>query len=162
MSHTLIVAATTLFLIPGLFMAFVPMLPALSYMLIVALVFGLFDSFVSLSYVEFAVLVALALLSIVVDHLSGILGAKYGGAHGTSLVWGLVGSIVGTFIAPFLGSLAGLFIGVAARELSLGRGKTRAAVGAGSALVGSLAGIVVNVGLAFVFIALFVGFAVRY
>lgn len=159
MSHTLIVSIATLFLVPGFFMAFVPMLPALSYMLIVSLVYAFFDHFLHLSYIETGVLLILTVLSIVVDHLAGILGAKYGGAHGKSLLWGLAGSIIGTFIAPLLGSLAGLFIGVAIGELRVGRSREKALSGASGALMGSLAGIAVNVGLAVAFIILFISFA---
>ena len=135
------------------------MLPALSYMFVVSLVYALFDSFFHLSYIEISILFALTILSIIVDHLAGILGAKYGGAHGKSLLWGLAGSIVGTFIAPLVGSLMGLFVGVAIGEFRIGRGKEKALSGASGALLGSLAGIAVNVGLAVAFIILFVSFA---
>lgn len=159
MSHALIVSITTLFLVPGFFMAFVPMLPALSYMFVVSLVYALFDHFLHLSYIETGILLALTALSIVVDHLAGVLGAKYGGAHGKSLLWGLAGSVIGTFIAPLLGSLAGLFIGVAIGEFRVGRTKNKALTSASGALLGSLAGIGVNVGLAVAFIILFISFA---
>ena len=159
MSHTIVVSIAVLFLVPGFFMAFIPMLPALSYMFIVSIVYALFDRFIHLSYIEIGTLLALTLLSIIVDHLAGILGAKYGGAHGRSLIWGLCGSIIGTFIAPFLGSLAGLFIGVAIGEFRIGRTKEKVLTSASGALMGSLAGIAVNLSLAVVFIALFIGFA---
>lgn len=140
-------------------MAFVPLLPALSYMALVSFVFGLFDRFVHLTVIELLILVSITALSIIVDHLSGILGAKYGGAHGTSLLWGIVGSIIGTFIAPLFGSLAGLFVGIVGRELWIGRGKLRATKSATGALAGTIVGVVVNVALAIVFIVLFVGFS---
>jgi uncharacterized protein YqgC (DUF456 family) len=159
MSHALILSVTALFLVPGFFMAFVPMLPALSYMLLVSVVYALFDRFLHLSYIELGILLAVTLLSVVVDHLAGILGAKYGGAHGKSLLWGLAGSIVGTFIAPLVGSLAGLFVGVAIGEFRVGKTKNKALTSASGALVGSLAGIAVNVCLAIVFIGLFISFA---
>lgn len=158
MSHTLIVSIVALFLVPGFFMAFIPMLPALSYMFVVSLVYALFDHFLNLSYVEIGILFSIAVLSVIVDHLAGIFGAKYGGAHGKSLLWGLVGSIIGTFIAPLLGSLAGLFIGVAIGEFRVGKTKEKILTSASGALMGSLAGIAVNVGLSIVFIILFIGF----
>jgi hypothetical protein len=128
-------------------------------MFIVSLVFAFFDHFVHLSFIETGILIGVTLLSVIVDHLAGILGAKYSGAHGKSLLWGLGGSVVGTFIAPLFGSLAGLFIGVAIGEFRVGRTKEKAITSASGALMGSLAGIVVNVSLAVVFIALFIGFA---
>jgi len=160
MTYTLVLSIASLFLIPGFFMAFVPMLPALSYMFIVSLIFSIFDHFIHISYVELGILLGITLLSIVVDHLAGIIGAKYTGAHGRSLLWGLAGSIIGTFIAPLVGSLAGLFIGVILGELHIGKTKEKALKSASGAIVGSLAGILVNVGLAIAFIVLFISFAI--
>jgi hypothetical protein len=159
MTYDLIVALSALFLLPGFFMAFVPMLPALSYMFVVSLVFAFFDRFSHIGFGSFAILLGIVLLSVTVDHLSGVLGAKYGGAHGKSLLWGIFGSIVGTFVAPLLGSLAGLFLGVILSELQYCKGRDKALKSASSALLGSLAGIAVNVVLAFVFIILFISFA---
>lgn len=141
-------------------MALVPMLPALSYMFVVALAYAIYDGFAALSVKELLVLFGITLVSIIIDHTSGLLGAKYGGAHTKSLLWGIAGSIVGTFFAPAIGTFIGLFLGVLIAELYYKKTGDRAIKAAGSALLGSLAGVAANVVLAIAFIAAFVVFAV--
>jgi hypothetical protein len=142
-------------IIPGIIMAFIPMLPALSYMFVVALIFAIASSFVSLSVENLFILLGITLLSIIVDHLSGVLGAKIGGAHVKSLLWGLFGGIIGTFAMPVVGSFLGLFLGVLLSELYYKKNSDKALKAAGSALIGSVFGVVVNVILAIIFSGLF-------
>lgn len=150
-------------LVPGVLMAFVPMLPALTYMFVVALIFGIVSGFSSLAASELMILLGVALVSILIDHLSGILGAKLGGAHVKSLLWGLFGGILGTLMMPVIGSFIGLFLGVLISELYYRKHSMEvredALKAAGSALLGSVAGVMVNVVLAIVFIILFFSFA---
>lgn len=160
MIQTIALTLSIALLIPGVFMALVPMLPALSYMFVVALVFAIYDGFTTLSVKELMVLLGITLVSIVIDHTSGLLGAKYGGAHTRSLVWGIAGSIVGTFVAPAFGTFLGLFLGVLIAELYYKKKGDKAIKAAGSALLGSLAGAAGNVILAVAFIAAFVVFVV--
>ncbi len=158
MIETIAFATSIVLLIPGVFMAFVPMLPALSYMFVIALVFAIYDGFVRLSVNELLILLGITFLSVIIDHTSGLLGAKYGGAHTKSLLWGIVGSIIGTFLAPALGTFIGLFAGVLIAELYYKKSSDKAVKAAGSALIGSIVGVVSNVVLALVFIAMFVIF----
>ncbi len=145
----------SLLLLPGIAMAFVPMLPALSYMFVVALAFALFDRFHALTVGQLLALLAVTLASIVVDHTSGLLGAKYGGAHTKSVLWGMVGAFVGLFVLPAFGSFIGLFLGVLVSELYQRKHHKAAFKAAGGALIGSAVGVVVNVILSVVFFVLF-------
>lgn len=161
MYQTIEFVVAAILVIPGIFMAFVPMLPALPYMFAVAVTFGLFDGFERLTGGETLVLLAIALFSVAIDHLSGALGAKFGGAHAKSLLWGIAGSIVGTLFAPALGSFLGLFIGVLCGELYYKKSREKALKAAGSALIGSVAGVAINVVLAIIFASCFFFFALR-
>lgn len=147
--------------VPGVFMAFVPMLPALSYMFVVSLAFALFDHFTRLTGTELLMLLGVTLLSIIVDHTAGLVGAKYGGAHTKSLFWGFGGAILGTFVFPVFGSFAGLFVGVLVAELYYKKPEKKAFKAAGSALLGSVTGVIVNVMLSIVFASLFAFFIIR-
>jgi uncharacterized protein len=158
MIETLAFTVSIVLLVPGIFMALVPMLPALSYMFVVALVFAIYDKFTALSVTELLILLGITLLSIIIDHTSGLLGAKYGGAHTKSLLWGIAGSIVGTFLAPAFGTFIGLFAGVLIAELYYKKSGEKAVKAAGSALLGSVVGVISNVVLAIVFIAVFAVF----
>jgi uncharacterized protein len=160
MIQTLALTLSIVLLVPGVFMALVPMLPALSYMFVVALVFAIYNSFSTLEVKELLILLGITFVSIVVDHTSGLLGAKYGGAHTKSLLWGIVGSIIGTFIAPAVGTFIGLFLGVLVAEFYYRKSGDKAIKAAGSALLGSLVGVVANVILAIAFIATFVIFVI--
>jgi len=162
MVHTIALIAAIALLIPGIFMSFVPMLPALSYMFVMALAFGIFDRFAALSVGETLGLLCIALVSIAVDHTAGLLGAKYGGAHSKSLLWGILGAFIGLFTLPAFGSFVGLFLGVLFAELYYREhhpDKHKKAVkAAGSALVGSAVGVAVNVVLSVIFFGLFLFF----
>lgn len=137
-------------------MAFVPMLPALSYMFVVALAYALYDRFATLTVGQLAILLCVTLASIAVDHTSGLLGAKYGGAHTKSVLWGMVGAFAGLFLLPAFGSFIGLFAGVLISELYLKKHRHAALKAASGALIGSAVGVAVNILLAILFLALFI------
>lgn len=159
MTHAVLVVLFGLLLLPGLAMAFVPMLPAFWFLFAVAVIFALVDGFVHLTAGNFAVLGGIVLLSVLVDWSAGLLGAKFGGAAWKSLLYGAVGSFVGLIILPPFGIFAGLFAGVLVGELLRDRSHAEAVQAAAGALLGSLSGVAVNVLLASIFIALFVFFA---
>lgn len=151
----------TIMIVPGILMAWIPVLPALPYMFIVSLVFALYGGFTSISVVEIAFLAGVVCVSILLDHLSGVLGAKYGGAHTKSLLWGIVGVIVGTLFFPLFGGFIGLFIAILISELYYKRSQEHALKAAGSALIGKIVGVLLNVFLAVLFVGLFVYFGVK-
>ncbi len=147
-------------LVPGIFFAFIPFIPALSYMLVVSLVYGAIDGFVSITAYEFLVLAGIAILSVVVDWGAGALGARYGGARMKSIGWGILGSILGVIIFPPFGGILGLFLAVLISEMRYrpDNQKDGALVAAGGALLGSTLGMAVNAILATVFFACFIFF----
>jgi uncharacterized protein YqgC (DUF456 family) len=158
MTSTLVLGIAVLLMVPGIAMAFIPMLPALSYMFLVALLFGIYDKFTHVSSTEMLILLGIVLVSIVIDQGAGVLGAKYGGAHTKSLLWGMLGGFIGTILFPVLGSFIGLFIAVLGAELYYKKSQGLAMKAAGSALIGSITGVVVNIILACTFIGLFIYF----
>lgn len=159
MTDLILAISFTLLLAPGLFMVFIPMMPAMSYMFLTALIFGFIDHFAHLTLYNLIPLGAILLGSVVVDYLAGILGAKYGGASKTGIKYGLIGLLVGVIIFPPFGGLAGLFGGVLMAELLSRRTKQEAIKAATGSLLGSVSGTFVNAFLAFVFFVLFIIFA---
>ncbi|HEY9481143.1 MAG TPA: DUF456 domain-containing protein [Candidatus Paceibacterota bacterium] len=155
MVFTIIYICAVVLVAAGIPMAFVPMLPALSYMFAIAFLFALATRFATLSGEGVLALLAIALVSILIDHVSGALGAKYGGAHTKSLLWGIAGAIVGTLFLPTLGSFIGLFVGVLAGEMYYKKSGGKAIKAAASAVAGSAVGVAVNVALSVVFFAAF-------
>ncbi len=159
MLQNVILISATVLMAFGVFMATIPMLPALSYMFIIALIFALYGNFLAVTGANIIILLGIVLLSIIIDHTSGILGAKYGGAHTKSLLWGIAGAILGTFIFPVLGSFIGLFLAVLGAELYYKKPQDKALKAAGGALAGTVVGVIVNITLSIVFIGLFIYFA---
>ncbi|HRH22811.1 MAG TPA: DUF456 domain-containing protein [Candidatus Paceibacterota bacterium] len=147
-------------LVPGIFFAFIPFIPALSYMLVVSLVYGVVDGFISVTPYEFLVLAGIAILSVVVDWGAGALGARYGGARMKSIGWGILGSLLGVIVFPPFGGLVGLFVAILVSEMYYrpSNQKDGALVAAGGALLGSTLGMAVNAILATVFFACFIFF----
>ena len=136
------------------------MLPGVPYLFVIALLYGLIDHFTRLSLNQLAVLGGIAVLSVVVDQLAGIIGARIGGAHGKTFFYGIAGAIVGTLIMPLFGGFVGLFIGIFVGEMHRRRTKEQALKAATVGLIGSLTGIVINIILAIVFVTLFLVFVI--
>ncbi len=159
MSHLAFVVVFTLLLIPGALMALVPMFPTFWYLIAMSAIFGALDGFMHLSVGNFVVLFGIFLLSILVDWSAGMIGAKFGGAGWKSLLWGAVGGLIGLLLMPPFGAFAGLFLGVLGSELHRRKNGIGAVRAASGALLGSVAGIVVNFCLALLFLFLFILFA---
>lgn len=154
---TVLIGASILFSV-------VPGIPGPFIMFALTLIYSYFDSFAHVTYANLAILFLIAFLSFMVDLLSGILGAKVGGANGMSLVWGWVGLLLGTFIIPipFVGSLVGFFLGILISEAFLMKkdkdASFKAAIGG---LIGALAGTFGNVFMAIIYFALFLFFVIK-
>lgn len=150
-----------LLLVPGLIMAIVPGLPGLLYMLVIALVFGLIDQFTHMTLGNFGILALITAVAMLLDLFSGIIGAKWGGAHWTSIIYGLAGLIIGSVVipVPIVGSLAGMFLGVLFSEWYRTANIKKAHKAAVGSFAGSLVGMVGNGVAAVAFLTLFIVFA---
>jgi len=144
-------------MLPGLIGVLIPVLPGIPLMFLVALLFGFINRFTALTPGELGILFIIALASIVVDYLAGVLGAKYSGASAKALGAGVLGMIIGLIVLPPLGSFIGLFIGVLLVELRH-RTEREALKAATGSLIGTLAGMAINLILALLFIGLFLTF----
>ncbi len=161
MSSLLLMSVFTLLLLPGVVGVIVPILPGLAYMLVMAVLFGFIDKFAHLHGWELAVLGGIALLSLIIDYASGMLGARWGGASKQAMLFGFLGLLVGLALFPPFGSMIGLFLGVLIAEIRNHKDERQAVRAATGSLLGSISGMVINVILAVIFIGLFVLFAVK-
>lgn len=158
MTYWLILVVSVLVLIPGIFMALAPGIPGILYMLVIAFLAAFLDGFIHISAWDIGVLAILAVAVLLVDFFSGIVGAKVGGAHWSSIIWGFVGLVAGSLIIPIpvLGSLAGMFLGVLVSELYRTKDVRRANKAAVGSFWGWLAGTGFKIGASVVFLFLFV------
>ena len=152
---------TTLLLSLGIIGIVIPVFPGIPVMFVVALFYGIITKFSTLSTNELIILGIIALVSILVDYASGLLGARYGGASRRSILFGFIGFILGTIFIPPFGGFIGIFLAVLFSELYLHQDHKRAIKAASGSLIGSLAGIILNLLLGIVFIVLFVIFGLH-
>ena len=142
-------------MVAGLAGAVLPVLPGAALVLAGTVLGAWIDGFERVGGWAISVLVALALLSWVLDYVAGVLGAKKVGASKQALVGAAVGTIAGLFLG-FVGVLVLPFVGAAAGEY-LARRDHRAAARVGVATgLGLIVAMIAKVVIAFVMIGVFV------
>jgi len=157
MPYWLLVTIFTILLLPGFAGVFLP-LPSLPYMFGITLIFGFIDQWQNLSIWELIILGAIMLISFASDYLTGLIGAKYGGAAKISIVFGLIGTIIGVIVFPPFGGIVGLFLGILVSEFLNFKDHIKALKAASGGLIGTLAGMLISLVLAILYLALFIVF----
>lgn len=147
-------------LLPGLAGILLP-LPGLPYMWMVAFIYAWMGHFNRLTWVELSWLAAVVVFSLITDALSGILGAKYGGAKKQSIFAGVCGLIIGLFLLPPFGGLLGMFLGVLIWEMYSKSSRKQALRAASTSLIGGVTGMIISLLLSLFFITLFLVFSLR-
>lgn len=158
MSHIIILSIATLLMLPAIPLTLTPF-PSQLFMLLIAVGFGFIDSFTHLTGTEVAILSGLFVLSVIIDQVSGLLGARYGGASVKSIGAGFLGMIIGTIVLPPFGGFIGMFVAVTLTEYANHKNHSRALKAAAGSFLGLLAGKIINTLLALVFAILFFVFA---
>ena len=156
---TILIIVASLLMIPGI-VAIAFMLPGVPYLFIVALIFGFIDHFTRLTLRDTLILGSLAIVSIVVDQLAGLIAAHYGGARGKTFLYGIAGAIIGTIVFPLFGGFIGLFIGIIIGELIRKQHHYHAIKAATAGVIGSVTGITINIILGVIFLILFLVFTI--
>lgn len=141
--------------IVGLVGVILPALPGLPLVFLGMLLAAYADNFVHVGAKPLILLGVLVVISLLVDLLSSLLGAKKAGASRIAIVGAAIGTVAGLFFMPW-GILLGPFIGALSGELWHGRHLGKAAkVGLGTWL-GLLSGTVLKLALAFAMLGVFV------
>jgi uncharacterized protein len=159
-TYTILVAIFALLMLVGVAGIIMPMIPGIPYMFFVALIFGIIDKFTHLTGKNLILLGVIAVVALIVDHASGMLGAKLGGASKKSLLYGFVGLIIGIIVIPPFGGIAGLLVGVFVGEIINNKSHMDAFKAAGGSLLGALSGMLINGILAIVFFVAFLLFVI--
>ncbi len=132
-----------------------PALPGLPLVFAGMLLAAWAGDFQKISWITLVVLGLLTLLSLAVDFLATMMGAKRVGASRKALLGAVLGTFAGLFLGGPIGLFAGPFIGALLGELWHGRELGKATrVGLGTWL-GILLGTVLKLGLAFAMLGLF-------
>ena len=141
----------------GILLTVAPMAPGLVYMFFVTLIYGIFDRFETFDPMFLLLFGGFVAVGILTDYLSGMIGAKFGGASKKSLLYGLAGLVIGFILMPPFGAFIGLFAAIFLSEIIQFKDKTKALRAAGFSVAGSLVGVCINISLA---IAAFVSFLI--
>jgi len=140
----------------GIIGIFVPFMPDVVFILLGALVFGLFDKFQHISGWTYLILIVLALAVTLIDYFATIVGAKKLGATKFGIIGGIVGTLIGLVGGSIIGMILGSVIGTILGELLSGR-KLLASLKSGSgAVIGILGGSLVKLIISFVMIIVFI------
>jgi uncharacterized protein YqgC (DUF456 family) len=106
---------SVILILAGLAGIFLPVVPGIPVVLAGMLLLGFVGHFIS--GLAVGVLVALTLISVLMDYFSGALGAKFSGAGLLGMAGAILGAIFGFAILGFIGMLIGPALGVLIFEL---------------------------------------------
>ncbi len=148
-------ALAIVLIVVGIAGVILPALPGLPLVFAGMVLAAWAGGFEQVGWVVLGILALLTALSVAVDLLATLMGAKRVGASRKALLGAGLGTIVGLFFGP-IGIFAGPFIGALLGELWHGRELGKATrVGLGTWL-GIILGTVLKLGLAFAMLGLFV------
>lgn len=103
---TVIYIVCALLVLIGLAGTIFPMLPGVPLVLLGATILAFYTKFAVISKVTLVVFLALTIISLLIDYLSGIIGAKYSGAS----LWGAAGALLGAIVGAIYFGLIGIIL----------------------------------------------------
>lgn len=114
---TAILIIVVLVMIVGAFGTILPAIPGAPLIFAAALIYGIYEGFHKVTIVSLVVLGVITLITILIDYLASMVGAKKYGAskYGVwgAIIGGILGiplGIIGLFIGPFIGAVVGEII----------------------------------------------------
>ncbi len=154
--HITILIISLLVILVGLAGIIFPILPSTPLIWVGVFIYAACDGFETIGWTLLLIFAVLAIVSIVLDYLGGVIGAKKYGATR----WGLIGSVIGGIVGFFMGGIIGLvfgpFFGAVSFELLFGKdlkGAFRSGMGT---LVGFLGGVIIKLVISIVIIGIFI------
>ncbi len=154
--HITILIISLLVILAGLAGIIFPILPSTPLIWVGVFIYAACDGFETIGWTLLLIFAVLAIVSIVLDYLGGVIGAKKYGATR----WGLIGSVIGGIVGFFMGGIIGLvfgpFFGAVSFELLFGKdlkGAFRSGMGT---LVGFLGGVIIKLVISIVIIGIFI------
>jgi len=155
MTDTLWWTLTVVLMLVGLVGTVVPLLPGTTIIFAAAVLhYFMLGEAKSVGWWTLAALLALTILSHVLDLVSGSIGAKKFGATKWGAIGGIVGAIVGLFFG-IIGIFVGPLVGVLAGELIGGKGLLPAGKSTWGTFLGTTAGMVAKLFIASLMIGWF-------
>ncbi|OQA52012.1 MAG: hypothetical protein BWY43_00699 [candidate division WS2 bacterium ADurb.Bin280] len=141
----------------GIVGIFLPLFPGVPMVFAGVLIVCIASKFSFISSTAVAIMGILALLSIAVDYLSGLLGAKYAGAGLYGSLGAVAGAIFGVGILGPIGVILGPALGVLIFEIIAKRKIEKSARVAAYTLFSTFIGMMLNLVIAVAILLIFVG-----
>ena len=135
-----------------------PILPGIPLIFIVALVFSILTDFTYLSGQTIILLGILAVISLILDWVAGVLGVKKMGGSKAGMFGAFIGMIVGLFLpgVGIFGFVIGAFVGAFLLELLVNKESKKALRAGLGSFIGFLAGSVLRLVIGAAMIGIFV------
>ncbi len=133
-----------LIILVGIIGSILPVVPGIPLIFLAIIGYGWFEGFHIISAKYLAIMGALTLLSVLVDYLAGVWGAKRAGSSRSGIIGAMLGIIIGIFFGP-LGILVGPWLGAFAGEYIMLQNVNQAMTVATGTVIGIFAGIAFKV-----------------
>jgi len=141
MLDVIIIILAVLIMLVGLAGTVVPVLPGIPIIWVAMLGYGFYSGWADYGLTGMLITGFLVVVSVVVDQLASVLGAKKFGATKAGMIGSFVGAIVGLLILNIIGLILGTFLGAMIAELCISKHDFKRSMASGTgALVGFLAG----------------------
>ncbi len=128
----------------GITGSFVPIVPGIPLVFLAILGYGWYEGFNVISVHYIAIMGALTLLSVLVDYIAGVWGAKRAGSSRLGMLGAGLGIVVGLFFGP-VGILVGPWLGAFVGEYLVLRDVSQAVNVATGTVIGIFAGMAFKV-----------------
>jgi len=136
---------TFLLLGVGLLGVFVPFLPGVPLAWFAVFLYALLTDFATISLTTVLILLGVTLLTVVVDIIAPLIGAKRHHATRHGLLGASIGFFLGMFLFPPVGIIIGPFAGAFVGEVMGGKKAGRALESARGTFIGFLAGVIFKI-----------------
>ena len=154
--HILILIISLLIMLGGLSGIVFPVIPSTPMIWLGVFIYAVCDGFESINWPLLLIFAVLTIISLVLDYLGGIIGAKKYGAT----KWGMIGSVIGGIGGFFMGGIIGLifgpFFGAVLLELIFDKDITGAFKSGVGTLVGFLGGAIAKLAIGVIIIGIFI------
>lgn len=143
-------------MIGGMAGVIIPIIPSTPLIWLGAFIYALFDGFESISWLLLLIFAFLTILSMVLDYLGGIIGARKFGATKWGIVGSMIGAIAGFFAGGIIGMIIGPFFGAVLFELFFGKDLKTAFMSGVGTIVGFLGGAISKIVIGIIMIGIFI------
>ena len=154
--HIVVFIIVLLIMLGGLLGIVFPFIPSTPLIWLGVFIYAVCDGFESISWLLLLIFAVLTIISLALDYLGGVIGAKKFGATKWGIIGSLFGGIGGFLTGGIVGLIIGPFLGAVLLELVFGkdlRGAFKSGVGT---LVGFIGGAVAKLAIGVIMIGIFI------